>query len=159
MLSIDPGKTGAVVWWQDIYPDHVHQFSVPKGQRFFGTDEIEKMDSIIALDAACPTVVMEKLDDRRNFGQSTVHNNTTAVNWGIWYSLVVYWSGADNVVVVPASTWKKHFGLKGGRDNKYQSLDLARELWPQFADKELKYKKNHDLAEALLIGQWYLDKG
>jgi hypothetical protein len=55
---------------------------------------------------------------------------------------------------VSASMWKRSLGLtKAGKEG---SLALARQLFPQAAEKYLKRKKDHGRAEALLIAAWAL---
>jgi hypothetical protein len=55
---------------------------------------------------------------------------------------------------VSAATWKRSLGLtKAGKEG---SMALARQLFPQAAEKYLKRKKDHGRAEALLIAAWAL---
>jgi hypothetical protein len=54
---------------------------------------------------------------------------------------------------VSPQVWKGNLGLSS---NKQQSLDLAKSLFPELAD-QLRFKKNHDEAEALLLA-YYLKK-
>lgn len=56
-------------------------------------------------------------------------------------------AGIEIIMVMPAQ-WKRRLGLIGPK--KGNSLDLARALCPDFADR-LKRKKDHNLAEAALI--------
>ena len=54
------------------------------------------------------------------------------------------------VTFVSPQSWKKHFGL--GRD-KYDSILLAREKWPE-AGMHIRKKGDHNIAEALLIAEY-----
>lgn len=55
---------------------------------------------------------------------------------------------------ISATAWKRSLGLtKSGKEG---SLALARQLFPQSAEKYLKRKKDHGRAEALLIAAWAL---
>lgn len=53
------------------------------------------------------------------------------------------------LVLVSPQKWKKHHDLIG--KDKNASLDMARELFP---DAELRLKKHHNRAEALMIALW-----
>jgi hypothetical protein len=55
---------------------------------------------------------------------------------------------------ISASSWKRSLGLR--KSGKEGSLALARQLFPQAAEKYLKRKKDHGRAEALLIAAWAL---
>ncbi|KAG7673231.1 hypothetical protein Ndes2437B_g01358 [Nannochloris sp. 'desiccata'] len=55
---------------------------------------------------------------------------------------------------ISAPSWKRSLGLT--RAGKEGSLALARQLFPQAAEKYLKRKKDHGRAEALLIAAWAL---
>lgn len=50
-------------------------------------------------------------------------------------------------------TWKSNLGLKGGKENKGDSLRLAKRLYPQAAGL-LSRVKDHGRAEALLIAHY-----
>ena len=50
--------------------------------------------------------------------------------------------------VVRPQKWKKEMALTS---EKQDSLDMARAMWP---DADLKLKKHHGKAEALLIAEW-----
>jgi len=55
---------------------------------------------------------------------------------------------------ISAASWKRSLGLS--KTGKEGSLALARQLFPQAAEKYLKRKKDHGRAEALLIAAWAL---
>lgn len=50
--------------------------------------------------------------------------------------------------------WKRMYGLAGGKEQKGNSLDIARTLFPSLADTALKRVKDHNRAEALLIANY-----
>lgn len=148
-LSIDPGKTGAIVAWVNGVPDAWHQFD--EKERFFGYDTIRTIEGFYE-HHDMNQIVIEALMDRRIYGQSSIANNTTAVNWGVHYGMA-QWYGCD-IDIVHASAWKSRMDMDKDKD---KSLDLARNLFPM-CESALKLKKNHDMAEALLIGQDYLER-
>lgn len=51
---------------------------------------------------------------------------------------------------VEPRTWKKDMGLS---KDKQQSIDMARELWPD-AKQHLYLQKHHGRCEALLLAEW-----
>ena len=53
------------------------------------------------------------------------------------------------LVLVSPQRWKKHHNLIG--KDKEASLEMARQLFP---DAELRLKKHHNRAEALMIALW-----
>jgi hypothetical protein len=55
------------------------------------------------------------------------------------------------VTTVPPAAWKRHFGL--GKD-KDVARALAANRWPSL---DLKTKKSADIAEACLLGAWWLE--
>lgn len=148
-VSIDPGKTGAIVVWEGGRPKSWHQFDVKvKGQRFFEYDDLNAAFAELNVPTNLP-VVIEALRDFGIGKQSIARNNTTAANWGVLYGNYIQLD--CHVTVVTASAWKRRLGL--GPD-KEPSIAMAKELYPECIDS-LKFKKNHDLAEAILIGHDY----
>jgi hypothetical protein len=61
--------------------------------------------------------------------------------------------GLTNVREVAPITWKKLYGLDGGKDAKKDSLAKARALYPD-AEAGLRRVLDHNRAEALLIAHW-----
>jgi hypothetical protein len=70
-------------------------------------------------------------------------------NFGFWQgiSMMTGWP----VVLVSPQTWQKGLVPKSTPANRKPSLDVARRLFPK---ADLKYKKNHGRADALLIADW-----
>jgi len=149
-ISIDPGKTGAIVVWIDGVPDAWWQLDVK--ERFFDEKTIRTIEGFYEHSDLTDQVVIEALMDRKIHRQSSIANNTTAANWGIHYGMA-QWYGCD-IDIVHAHAWKTRLKLT---KDKELSMDMARDLYPMCADS-LKLKKNHDLAEALLIGHDYLQQ-
>lgn len=56
---------------------------------------------------------------------------------------------------VPSATWKAHFNLRGGHDQKEAARAHAIRLFPA---ADLARKKDHGRAEAILIALWWLEK-
>ncbi|KFK32471.1 hypothetical protein AALP_AA6G246300 [Arabis alpina] len=71
--------------------------------------------------------------------------------YGLWIGTLV--ASGFSVVPVPASLWKRHFQLAGGSCAKDDSRRVASELFPSLSS-QLKRKKDHGRAEALLIAAY-----
>jgi len=54
---------------------------------------------------------------------------------------------------ISPALWKRGLSLTGGRENKMQSLEMARALYPEM-EEYLKRQKDNGRAEALLIAHW-----
>lgn len=152
LVAVDPGKTGAVAVF-DVKKERFlrgHQFAVPSRQRFFHEQQIDDLFELLPMKMVGDTAgVIELFLDRRMHRQSPAHANTTAANWGfLWMQLALI---CPDVETVEPRLWKGRLGLTKDKD---ESLDMARTLFPEAADM-LKLKKNHDMAEAILIGLDY----
>ncbi len=51
----------------------------------------------------------------------------------------------------PTPTWKRGFGLKGGKEAKHESRECARRLYP---NAPVSRAKDHNRAESILIAHW-----
>ncbi|CAH2060719.1 unnamed protein product [Thlaspi arvense] len=71
--------------------------------------------------------------------------------YGFWIGTLV--ASGFSVVPVPSSLWKRHFQLAGGNCTKDDSRRVASELFPSLSS-QLKRKKDHGRAEALLIAAY-----
>jgi hypothetical protein len=56
-------------------------------------------------------------------------------------------------VLFPSPTWKRGFGLKGGKDAKTESRECALRLYPSAPVTRVK---DHNRAESILIAHWCL---
>lgn len=71
--------------------------------------------------------------------------------YGLWIGILV--SSGFSVVPVPSILWKNVFGIAGGRFSKDDSRRVASLLFPSL-DDQLKRKKDHGRADALLIAAY-----
>ena len=58
------------------------------------------------------------------------------------------------VTMVEPREWKKLYGLKGGKASKEEARETARRIYP--GASALARKRDHNRAEAILIGRWLL---
>ena len=119
----------------------------------------------------CPLTVSKELDYHAMAALVKPHTNTmviledvaaygmgvtSAFNFG---ANVSAWRMACTVfglpvVMVRPTIWTKALGKAGGKENKYQSIEIAKSLYPE-AEPFLRRKKDHDRADALLLIHWY----
>ncbi|KAL1225926.1 Holliday junction resolvase MOC1 [Cardamine amara subsp. amara] len=71
--------------------------------------------------------------------------------YGLWIGTLV--ALGFSVIPVPAALWKRHFQLASGSSTKDDSRRVAAELFPSLS-LQLKRKKDHGRAEALLIAAY-----
>ncbi|CAH9100092.1 unnamed protein product [Cuscuta epithymum] len=71
--------------------------------------------------------------------------------YGLWIGILV--ALGFSVVPVPSALWKRTFKLAGGDTTKDDSRDMASRLFPCMSS-QLKRKKDHGRAEALLIAAY-----
>lgn len=71
--------------------------------------------------------------------------------YGLWIGILV--ASGFSVVPVPSLLWKNQFELCGSSSSKDDSRKLASELFPSLSS-QLKRKKDHGRAEALLIAAY-----
>ncbi|KAL9300810.1 hypothetical protein AtNW77_Chr2g0246201 [Arabidopsis thaliana] len=71
--------------------------------------------------------------------------------YGLWIGTLV--ASGFCVIPVSASLWKRHFQLASGSCTKDDSRRVAAELFPSLSS-QLKRKKDHGRAEALLIAAY-----
>ncbi|KAJ0232478.1 Holliday junction resolvase MOC1 [Hirschfeldia incana] len=71
--------------------------------------------------------------------------------FGFWLGTLV--TSGFSVVPVSSALWKRHFQLAGGNSTKDDSRRVASELFPLLSS-QLKRKKDHGRAEALLIAAY-----
>lgn len=164
IIAADPGRHAAIaaIHVHEKYPagcamvDHF-RFCTPKGVKHYLTGEIGAFEGwcsgIDWFHDAVEVIIEEPF---AMHSQSSVSTLTTGTNYGSLRAvLIIVFSDHD---LVKPGQWKKDLGLSGkGKtktEMKHESLDMARELFPEAADN-LKLAKDHDLAEALLIGYWH----
>lgn len=147
-IGIDPGITGAVAILRST--------GSPKASALFDIP-INEVGRVDAYALACE---IENLSHaRRQFvvekSQSMPKQGVRSTfNYGFTYGAIIAtieakFSWSDVHEIRPAE-WKKYFDLGRG---KYESLELARELFPESGEL-LKRKKDHNRAEALLLAEY-----
>ena len=146
ICAVDIGVTGAIAFQiggeasvEDI-PNFIHK--VGKKNRT-EVDQAALAELLLANLNSDSLVLLERVGPRPHDGaiQSFKFGRTAGILEGILVA-----AGVKAKYVTPQS-WKKKFQLSA---DKNESLDLARTLFPELA-QELKLKKHHNRAEALLL--------
>lgn len=144
LLSIDPGKTGAIAIFEDGKLKIVHDPVNGSLTQRFADILLDLLDWRYDV-----TVVIEKVNGVP--GQS----GPASFNFGRGFGELVgvcIGLGVDPVLIPPA-TWKWKMNLRGA--DKAASVDMAKAKW----GGEFFYLKKHDgRAEAALLGQHWLEE-
>ena len=146
-IGIDPGKTGAM--------------AVIFGEVRFEVYDFEDQNALLLLrDLYIDPLgvyriraVIEKVNARP--GQGVVSMFSFGSNYGQWIGRIEF-CGFPYSLVTPQKWRKEVFDSeksKRGLDKKAISLEQARRLFPSMSS-ELKRKKDHGRAEALLIAEY-----
>ncbi|KAL7151942.1 hypothetical protein ABFS83_04G065600 [Erythranthe nasuta] len=154
VVGIDPDLSGALAV---IKPDNSPQvydsphLSVLVGKRVRKRLDVKSIIQLLqSVDAPIGTTVYIE--------QSIPYPQDGKQGWwsggfgyGLWIGILV--ASGYSVVPVPSSLWKNAFKLTGDRSSKDNSRELASTLFPSMCS-QLKRKKDHGRAEALLIAAY-----
>ena len=150
ILSIDPGKKGgAALFLKNGNLADTYQFELPSVPRM--PDDLLDFEKWIPKRVSA--VIMEGPADYRTVG-GVVQKNTQNFVYGMQYATAVNKCTPKVTELVPARTWKAYFQLTKNKDD---ALNLARELFPDLTNSALRFKKNDGVAEAILIGLYYME--
>lgn len=145
LIAIDLGKTGAIAC---SYGGEVCVEDIPTNDDGYDLAAIVAQLRDTIGDTRPVMVVMEKVH---------AMNKGTIASFSMGYALGMFRGICEaldvKVHLVSPVKWKKAMKLSA---DKQQSLDMARELFPQLVP-DLKLKKHHNRAEALLLLK-YIEK-
>lgn len=141
MISIDPGKDGAIVRWTSGLPITIQNLPYD-GKRL----DIDLMAQCLLLD---DTVVIEDVHTSPRMG--VVGAGNFLYNLGVIHTL----SLDKTLIKLPPQRWKNVMGLYG--KPKAYSLTVVEKLLPDVYSRSIKQHPNKvDRAEAVLVGLAYL---
>jgi hypothetical protein len=148
VVGIDPGKSGCVAFLegQDVV---LHSCPIILNGKKREYDE-RAMASIIKNAAWTGTkmIFMEKVHAMP--GQGVTSMFSFGQGFGIWLGILSCFDIPYELV--SPQRWKRDMMADiPGEDNKAKSIIAAKILFPQ---ANIKWKKDHNLAEALLIAEW-----
>jgi hypothetical protein len=142
VYSIDPGVNGAIVRW-----DHPSG-NIQINDITIRDAELGHLSTLHALLARTPaTVILEHTHAMPLGGIANFRQGNTR---GVILAMIA--AHGHRLIEVRPQDWKRDLGLP---KSKTESLKMARAFYPCFAESHLRRKKDHDRAEALLIGHWY----
>jgi hypothetical protein len=141
-IGIDPGKNGAIAFIDDNDDSSARSFSMPDGPRLIA-------DLLINISSGSDCMAaIEKVHSMPSQGVRSVF--TFGEHFGIVQGILA-------TLFIPMErpspkTWQSVIvSPPTNGDRKLVSLDYARRMFPHV---DLKRKKDHDRAEALLIAMW-----
>ncbi len=150
-IGIDPGLSGAIAVLQD--GRFVAVESMPTLAKGSGTvkNEVSPAGVLAILRERVPPVdsvaaVIERVNSRP--GEGVASSFSLGDSFGVVRGVVAV-ARVETRYVTPAQ-WKKHFKLTS---DKELSRALAVRLFPEAA-AQLRFKKDADRAEALLLARW-----
>jgi crossover junction endodeoxyribonuclease RuvC len=146
-LGIDPGKTGAIAF---LFPDFAEVLDTPRDEATGAIDPIE-MARIVGGVTSFDKTVIATIERAQAYPKQGV---ASCFNYGVGYGMWIGVLAAFRVTLflrVSPSVWKKDMLGDVDRSDKYESIKLARSLFP---DVDLGKKKDAGRAEALLIGEY-----
>jgi len=160
ILGIDPGLTGGI----GVLNGHgqlLHAYPMPIKARNDTKNEVDAAGLTRILTSLGTVIEMVVLERQRpmpslRFGKKA-QSPQVGFSLGMSQGIVVGVAAALGLPLTYAEpqTWKKFYGLKGGRENKPLARARAIELYP---GAPLSRVKDEGVAEALLIARWWLMK-
>lgn len=176
-IGIDIGLLGGISFYDSYTGEVLGVYKMPTYQtttssgRNKGNLDLEKLKFILEIPKEHNETATVVLENVHAFpGQGVVAIATLLEQKGMIRGLAKG-LGYDEVLVEP-KTWQKHFGivppkdLKGDSAKKTKalrkkwlkdkSLEIARDLYPEWKDTKLEKRDAHGLSDALLIGRYFL---
>lgn len=156
IIGIDPGLTGAIAL---LHPIHLSVYDIPveytpggKGRQIC----VPKLHGLVGhVSDFAVVAVMERVRamPRKTGGREVKMGAQSMFNFGDTFGCLrtVAELGIASLTIVEPAVWKRRAGLIG--KDKDAARELAIELFPELAD-QLKRKKDHGRAEALLIARF-----
>lgn len=144
LLSLDPGKTGALACFENDRFASVHDPVNGSLTKVFSDILVDCLDFRHLV-----TVVIEKVNGVP--GQSGPASFNFGYGAGALYGVCI--GLGIKPFLVPPATWKWKMGLRGA--DKAASVEMARERW---GSEHFILKKHDGRAEAALLGQYWLEE-
>lgn len=157
VLGIDPDIAGAVAVLKPEHPGSPAQvYDAPNVKVFIGKRVRRRLDarSIVSLlrDLGAPSGSLAYIEQSRPFPNDGKQGWWCGgFGYGLWIGTLV--ASGFSVIPIPSMVWKKHFDLCGGNSQKDESRAIACSLFASLSP-QLKRKKDHGRAEALLIAAY-----
>jgi len=143
-IGIDPGSVNGALGAIDSQGAYIEAFNIEHQDKHIMALVFKSRSLGLVDPKEGAEICMERVHSMPNQGLASTWNFARAV--GV-ISAVCELTRYPVHLVTP-QRWKKHFHLTA---DKNESLDMARYLWPE---AKLKYKKDGNKAEALLIAEY-----
>lgn len=145
LIAIDPGKTGAMAVFDTTTGQPITLESFPLTKE--GQIDFIRLNEMVMPFRGNAIAILEKI---HGYGMGVTSALNYGINTGAWLGVLA--ANGIYATTVEARDWKKTMGLSS---DKEQSLEMAKSLYPAMSHL-LKRKKDHDRAEALLIGTYWI---
>lgn len=161
IVGVDPGVTGAVavldkygrvtgVYDCPIYHIEVKNARAKKTKKGFILRSCYDIDGMLQVAEKEHTARRVIIEEVNTFDLDPVSAALLVSGMELW-TMAFLAAGVDVERVVP-SKWKKQAGIARGADKDAGRL-LALERHPE-ADELIKFKKNHNRSDAILLADW-----
>jgi len=157
IIGIDPGSTGAIAVLSNaglfVSLHDIPNKKVKVGKKYRTViDAVELSRLAKRILSTSNDVIIEKVSAMPGQGVTSVFG--FGHSFGLLEGVFTYANAGIPVKLVTPQKWKKHFDLL--KKDKDESRKLALALYPNLAH-ELRLKKYHNRAEALLLARWYFE--
>lgn len=157
VIGIDPGVTGAIAVFKDgqLFAVNDIPFTAESGKSKKRVDVFALFDLLCGgmayIGGSCP-VYLEHSHAMPQQGVSSMfhYGRTTGIIEALLVGACLVTQDAPVIRIVPAR-WKRALNLIGNFLPKDADLQKARKLYPQ---ADLRLKKHHNRADAILIGHY-----
>jgi crossover junction endodeoxyribonuclease RuvC len=149
VLGIDPGIKGAISSYNG---GKIHAIQFPSvaapGKARGNVLDYEMVDFLIGEHFSdADHCYIEQTQARPMEGRGTIYKFGYAC--GFLRGIVTAY-GIPVTMITPVK-WKRSYGISS---DKIEALELARKMFPEHADSTLKFKKDADKAESMLIAKY-----
>ena len=161
LLAIDPGVTGAYAVFDaaSAQLEHLADLRIIRDMSTGWIDAGHMTSSLFeVLNGRPTTAIIERVHAMPESLSGSRTNFSQGMTFGSLLAILQIMN--CRIEMVSPHSWKAAVGLKGARklsakEKKDLALDKARLLFP---DADLGRQKDHNRAEAILIGHWYLTR-
>lgn len=160
IIGIDPGLTGAITLLDSIGPRLLECADLPVQSNGLAGGSMRNWLDVTALRHLLREWAMRHglghhdvaVAIERPIPMPSLPAQTIASQFDTFGALRgLFASPGYRTVLFPSPSWKREFGLKGGKESKHESRDCARRLYPS---APVTRAKDHNRAESILIAHW-----
>lgn len=152
IFSVDPGRKGGIGGFREnARGGHDLLLVLKTPLTATGAVDGRKIAELMDTGNRGNVLVIEQGAGRQGEGVTSAF--TSGYGFGIYFGIAA--ALHMDVKIVTAARWKKDMELT---KDKQVSLDKAAALWPNLAPTHFRQKNHDGMAEAALLGYWYLQE-